>query len=425
MRVALGYGQTSLDIDLPDEAEVLTPSPPAALPNLSGALRAALASPNGAVPIGESIAPHDRVAIVFSPRMPAPVNALLAAELLGAVEAHGVPRDRITLILARDFEASVSSSDPILMLGQAYRVVVHDPRDPDALLFQRRYAGERRAGIYLNEVYQQASVRILTGPALPHFAGGWSHAMSVIPGLSAAHNALRTFSVANLLHPETKPGSTTGNPIFDQAVDVGEESGVTLACWLSLDPRGVPTGVFAGGFRESVLAAAEAETGAARIDRAAGFDLEKGFDLVLAAARGTQTLQAAIPALVTAAEAVTARGTILLAAECAEGLGSASFASILGEASTPEELWATLLAPEFAQDDQWSAVALSAARRKASVSLSSTLDVELVRSAHLMPISDLERTVSEFTASFHLRMGHMPSIGVLPEAGRSIVGPLS
>ncbi|HJN92608.1 MAG TPA: lactate racemase domain-containing protein [Dehalococcoidia bacterium] len=416
MRIAIGYGHSSLSIDLPEEAEVMKPSFPTALPHVSGAVRTALAAPLGAPPLAESLAPHDRVAIVFSPRMPVAANAMLAAELLGAVEAHGVPRERITLIIGHDLEVAVSESDPILMLGHAYRVVVHDPRDPDALLFQRRYAGERRAGIYLNEAYQEASVRILTGPVLPHFAGGWSHAMSVVPGVAAGHNALRTLSVANLLHPESRPGNAAGNPIFDEAAEVGEDAGVTLACWLTLDARGTPTGVFAGGFRESIAAAIEAEEGAARINAA------PAFDLVVAGASGTRTLQAAIPALATATEAVTENGTIVLAAECADGLGGESFASTLRSAATPEELWTTLLAPEFVQDDQWSALALAAARHKAAVLLCSALDSETVRSAHLLPTTDVTRVVAEFTASFHLRTGHMPTIGVLPEAGRSIVG---
>ena len=44
-------------------------------------------------------------------------------------------------------------------------LVIHDPQDADALVFQARYPGERRGGIYLNARWQAASVRIVIGEA--------------------------------------------------------------------------------------------------------------------------------------------------------------------------------------------------------------------------------------------------------------------
>ena len=43
------------------------------------------------------------------------------------------------------------------------RLVVHDSREPDGLIFQRRIPGQRRGGIYLNAAWQSASVRIACG----------------------------------------------------------------------------------------------------------------------------------------------------------------------------------------------------------------------------------------------------------------------
>jgi hypothetical protein len=67
-------------------------------------------------------------------------------------------------------------------------------------------------------------------------------------------------------------------------------------------------------------------------------------------------------------------------------------------------------------------LALASVRREASVLLFSGLNPESARGSHLTPIKDIGLAIAEFTASFHLRNGRMPSVGVFPHAARTIVG---
>ena len=419
MRVTLPYGLSSgsspgrgqLDLEVADDASILDPMHPPPLADVAGAIRGALSQPIAASSLASGIAPDDSVAIVFSSAVPAPLNAALASEILAALEAAGVRRDRITLILQRDLEHDSAETDPVRMLDRAYRVVVHDPADRDGLIFQERYPGERRAGVYLNEAYQRASARIVTGLAEPHFAAGWRPALTVLPGLAAGYNALRTLSVANLLQPDARSGVTTGNPIFEEAVDLTESVGATLACWLTVDRQGAATGVFAGGFRRSLSAAIDAAPHSSPAENAP-------FDVVLAAAPGAATLAAATPALLAAIALLRPGGTIMLAAECPAGIGSTAFESMLFDAQGPEALWETLIAADFAREDQWFALALASARRTATVELGSALEAATVRRAHCIPTSDIGLALSAFTASFHLRTGGMPSVAILPDAPR-------
>ena len=91
---------------------------------------------------------------------------------------------------------------------------------------------------------------------------------------------------------------------------------------------------------------------------------------------------------------------------------------MLFDAQGPEALWETLIAADFAREDQWFALALASARRTATVELGSALEAATVRRAHCIPTSDIGLALSAFTASFHLRTGGMPSVAVLPDAPR-------
>lgn len=416
MRVTLPYGTGSIEVEAPDDAVVLRgdgPRPPA---DAGTALREALARPASGRALDELAGPDDDVAVVFSPRTPPRLNAVLASELLRGLESAGVRRDRITLIVGWDAERSASASDPIGLLGQSYQVVEHDPRDPDALIFQRRYPGERRGGLYLNAAWQRASVRVVTGVAAPHFAGGWTHALSVLPGLSGAHNALRTLSVARLLHPESRAGVGAGNPIFEEAMAAGAEAGVDLCCWLGVDETGAATGVWAGSWEESVRAAI------AGVRPSVVAATPKLFDVVVVGAPGASALAQAIPALASAARAIKQGGAIVLAAELAGGLGSEAFTKSVTRAGTADALWSALLEPGVAVADQWFALHLAMARRKAgTVHVCSTLDGPSVRAMLCAPTSDVRTTLGELATSHQFLHGVPPRVGVIADGAGVLV----
>lgn len=412
MRTTLRYGSGTLDAELPDDSTIVAPRYAPPLPAPGAAFREALAS---AAPLA-SLDGNDDVAIVFSPRLPARLSAVAAAELLAAIEGRGASRSRISLIIGRDLEFASAESDPIRMLGRGYRVIVHDPRDPDSLLFQQRYPGERRAGIYLSEAFQSASARIVVGEAAPHFAAGWTQALAVLPGIAAAHNVARTFSVANLLHPEARSGVSDGNPIFDDTVALAAATDVRLALWLGTDFDGEATHVFTGGLEESIRDSIETlrPLHTATVDGA--------FDVIVAGSAAS-TLAATAPALAAAAALIKPGGAIVLAAPCRDGLGDDDFRQTLAEAPTIDGVWNRLIAPDFQREGQWFALHLFAARRRAgTVHLQSTLPSDELHSAHLAPTKSIETTLGELAMSHQFLHGEAPRVAVLPD-GASIIAP--
>ena len=119
------------------------------------------------------IAPHDAAAIAFDPALAPESAARLAAEAARRLDASGVPaRQRIWIVGAgADDVAAALLLAEIEPYARSSRLVLHDPQDADGLVFERRFSGERRGGVFLNADWQRASVRIACGDGAHVLAG--------------------------------------------------------------------------------------------------------------------------------------------------------------------------------------------------------------------------------------------------------------
>ena len=134
------------------------------------------------------IAPHDAAAIAFDPTLAPESATRLAAEAARRLDAAGVPaRQRIWIVGAgADDMAGALLLAAIEPYTRDSRLALHDPQDADGLIFERRFSGERRGGVFLNADWQRASVRIACGDRA-----------RVLAGLAA------WFTPAAMLDPET------------------------------------------------------------------------------------------------------------------------------------------------------------------------------------------------------------------------------
>lgn len=131
----------------------------------------------------------DEVAIAVSDRLLPDRAAHLSRQINERLDQAGVPVSERTWIVATtgDDEAAARIAAAVSDVSGGARVMVHDPREPDGLTFQRRNPGERRGGVYLNHAWQSASVRIGCGDGL-----------ALVDGLSAWFNAAAELSADDL-----------------------------------------------------------------------------------------------------------------------------------------------------------------------------------------------------------------------------------
>ena len=109
-------------------------------------------------------------------------------------------------------------------------------------------------------------------------------------------------------------------------------------------------------------------------------------------------------------------GTLILAADCREGVPAKSpLDHLLRSAKSAEEILAMLATPGFVKPEQWQAQIQALVQRKARVLIHSTLPDEVVRACHLTPCPDIAAEVKTALE----RLGPAARVAVLPQ------GPLT
>ena len=417
MRVKLAYGREGLWVDLPDRnVTVVEPRFVESLPDERTAIIQALRQPLGSPPLRELVGPEDTVAILFSDITRPTPNERLLPQLLA--ELSHVPREQIVLINATGVHRSNTEEELRGMLGadvvDGYRIVQHDAWDENGLanLGRTRFGHE----ILVNRTYAGATVKILTGFIEPHFFAGFSGGpKAVLPGIAGAHLVLENHSAAMLDHPGATWGITDGNPVWEEMLEVALKTAPTFLLNVTLNREQAITGVYAGSLR------AAHQAGTAAVRQTAMVRVEAPFDVVVTSNSGYPldlNLYQAVKGMSAAAQVVREGGSIIIAAECWDGVPDhGEYKNILQMADTPQALLEVVRRPGFLMMDQWEAHVQARVQCRAEVYVkNSYLSDDEIRSALLCPCHQIEETLSELLA----RYGPDARICVLPEGPQTI-----
>jgi len=410
MSVRLAYGRRGLDVPLPDAAQatVLEPRYVPDLPDEDAAMRAALRAPIDTPPLRDLVSPNTSVAVVFSDlTRPQPRERMLPL-LLAEIEA--VPSGRITLINGLGTHRPNSDVELREMLGDAilsrYRVVQHRATDADKVVC----VGKTRFGrdAWVNREYVEADVRILTGFIEPHIFAGFSGGpKAVLPAVAGAEIILGNHSGQMLSHPKATWGVTHGNPIWEEMLEVAQMTGPDFLFNVALNRDKQITGVFAG----SLVAAHTA--GTAHVRESAMVPVDEPFDVALTTNAGYPLdldLYQTVKGISAAAQVVRKGGAILVASKCWDGIPShGNYKKLLWEASSPQELWDRVTAPDFRALDQWEAFLHARLCLHAEIHIyADGLSDEQIRRAMLTPCRDIESTLQQLIARYGPRLCVLP-----------------
>jgi len=139
------------------------------------------------------------------------------------------------------------------------------------------------------------------------------------------------------------------------------------------------------------------------------------FDVVVTTNGGyplDQNLYQCGKGLTAAASIVKPNGSIVLCAECSDGLPNhGNFKEIIRSRSSPQELLEMITAPGYSIYDQWAAHSQALVQLRARVLIKSSLPDEVAISAMLTPVHDAAATVRAELA----RAGAHARCAVLPE----------
>jgi nickel-dependent lactate racemase len=95
-------------------------------------------------------------------------------------------------------------------------------------------------------------------------------------------------------------------------------------------------------------------------------------------------------------------GTIILAAEMSEGIGSPDFQRLYADSATPEIFMERILGPDYFVVDQWQLEEFVKVYRHARVVkvFGEGLPAETLRRLHVEPVSSIETAVAESLAEY-------------------------
>jgi nickel-dependent lactate racemase len=293
-----------------------------------------------------------------------------------------------------------------------YRVVNHEPENPDALV----QLGTTRDGTptLINKHAVEADVRIVTGFIEPHFFAGFSGGIKgIVPGVAGLKTVMSNHGARNIGDPKSTFGVTVGNPLWEDLRDMALRVGPSFLLNVSLNDERQITGVFAG----DIIAAHK--VGCEFVRKSAMQKFDAPFDIVITTNSGyplDMNLYQGVKGMSAGARVVKPGGTLILAAECREGVPADSpLDKLLRSADSIEKILAMLNTPGFVRPEQWQAQIQAIVQRKANVLVHSSLSDDIVRAAHLTPCHDISAKVAELVRA----NGNGARIAVLPQ------GPLT
>lgn len=414
MKVNLAYGSGHLPIEVPDNrTTVIKPTHIDGLAEEKTAVLDALQNPIGSQPLLERISPDTKVCIAFTDITRATPNDRIIPWLL---EHLGGPNDNITLLnqLGTHRPNTRAELEKILTpeVVANFRVLNHEPENPEALVQVGTTADGTPA--LLNRHIIEADLRIITGFIEPHFFAGFSGGVKgIMPGCAGLETVMSNHGEKNIGDPQATFGITEGNPLWEELRDIALKAGPSFVLNVTLNEQRDITNVFAGDIIEAHKA------GCAFVKNSAMQRVDAPFDIVVTTNSGYPldlNLYQGVKGMSAGARVVKKGGTLILAAECREGVPSGSpIDDLLRSADSIEQILIMLSTPGFIRPEQWQAQTQALVQRKAEVLVHSLIDEKTLRACHLAPCPDISAEVARRLDA----LGSNARVAVLPQ------GPLT
>ncbi len=295
------------------------------------AVMQALAAPVGGPTLAELVAnlgPQPTVAIAVNDKTRPVPHQYLLPPLLTQLEALGVAAEAITLIAATGTHAAMQPDEfaqiiPAEILAR-YPVISHDCDAADLISLGRTRRGVE---VLANRCFMEAGLRIVVGNIEPHQFMGWSG------GAKSAAIGLAGRSTINANHAlMTAPGSELGryddNPTRQEVEEIGDLMRIGFALNVILNDHKQIVHALAGDPRRVMRAGIPLARAIFQVAVA------QPFDLMIVSPGGHPkdiNIYQAQKALGHATLAMRPGGTVILAAACPEGTGSAAYEAFMAD----------------------------------------------------------------------------------------------
>jgi nickel-dependent lactate racemase len=281
-------------------------------------------------------------------------NRIILPPMLNILEESGVKKEDITILIATGMHRPNQGKELESMVGREimdnYKIVNNYCRKAEDY---RKIDEIDGAPIELNKHYLDADLKILTGLIEPHFYAGYSGGCkALLPGISSYETMKLMHSFKIIDHPKVRNCLLEGNPFHEYGIRVAKLADVDLILNVVINKQRKITGVFSGHYNHAHLAGCEMvyHHCTARVD--------KRVDMVITSGGGyplDSTFYQISKAMIAARDILKKGGTIVVACECREGLGSPEFCGIMTSVCSPQDFFNGYCDPKDFVIDQWGA----------------------------------------------------------------------
>lgn len=415
MIIELAYGKNYIPLKLDENWKTEVLAAPNPLLEKTGAelIQSALQHPCG-TPVLEEIIRHksarNAVIVVNDITRPTPYNLMLPP-LLERIEKAGISPENITLVIATGIHRHHTEDDNLEIFGEdicrRYKVVNHDC-DNNLISIGTLSNGLE---LVINRTVAEADLLITTGVVGLHYFAGYSGGRkSILPGIASrslieANHKMMSDSRARL-------GNYENNPVSDLMVEAAQKAGVDFILNVVIHGKKDIAFCAAGDVEKAWLEAVRF------CEKLNTVRIKQPVDVVIASCGGYPkdiNMYQAQKALDAAVLAVKPGGTIILAAECREGLGEETFQKWIESSGCPQDIFDRFNA-HFELGGH-KAYAICRILEHARILLISALPDAVVRSMFITPVSSLEEALPIVCEQY----GPEANFVIMPEAPKIAV----
>ena len=316
-KISLAFGSMALELDIPGRnlSSIILPSEPEKKEDGTSLIKRALENPIKSRRLCEIVKPDSKVAIVVSDITRPTPTAKLLTPLLDELYLGGTKDENITVVFALGLHRNQTEEESRKLVGEEIykkiRCIQHDTGR-----CRRIGMPSRGTPIEIFEDILNADVVIGTGSIEFHYYAGYSGgAKSVLPGVSSRETVITNHKM--MIDEKAVSGRVDG-PVRQDMEEAAKIFGLDFILNVVLDSKKEIVAAVAGDFIEAHRKGVEV------VDSMYKVPVEPA-DAVIVSCGGFPkdiNLFQANKALDNATQAVKRGGSIILVAECAEGIGN-------------------------------------------------------------------------------------------------------
>jgi nickel-dependent lactate racemase len=383
MKLEIPFGKTKLPLNIPKSysLEVIVPNVTHEISDPDTQIKTALQNPIGKERLGNLLNPTDKVSVIVSDATRPIPTALLLKHLLKEIHASNVENKNISIIYGLGIHRTQTEDEKRNIVGedvyQQYRCLDHNKE-------QCIYLGNTRRGtpVEIFQLVAESDFVICTGSIEHHYFAGYTGGLkALLPGVSSRRSIEANHAL--MIEDGTAPGNPDC-PVRADLEEAGNMMGVDFILNVVLNSKKEIVQVVAGHPIEAH------RKGAKMVDTLNKYGVEPA-DIVIVSPGGWPkdiNLFQSHKALENVKSVVKPGGTIILIAQCPEGLGNAVFEEWLNTTSTPKEA-IEKLNNGFIQGGHKAAL-IGKLALECQLYIVSDLPFELARKAYFIPASSVQ-----------------------------------